>query len=160
LLPYLEEKSLYSQFKLDEPWDSSNNMPLLAQMPDVYLTPSQYKQKELHATHYQVFTGGGAIFEASPTARLLSLKDIALADGTSKTLLVVEAADPVPWTKPDDLPYSPDQPLPKLGGLFINKGFHVLMADGSGRWLPADINENTIRAMITWNGGEVVNLPE
>jgi len=78
----------------------------------------------------------------------------------SKTLLVVEAAEPVPWTKPEDLPYSPDQPLPKLGGLFIKKGFRVMMADGGTRWLPDDIDEKTIRAMNTWNGGEVFNLPE
>src|SRR5260370_25308336 len=29
LLPYLEENELYSQFRLDEPWDSPNNRPLL-----------------------------------------------------------------------------------------------------------------------------------
>jgi uncharacterized protein DUF1559 len=160
LLPYLKGQTLYSQFKLDEPWDSPNNEPLLQQMPHVYLTPSQYEQKELYATHYQVFTGGGAIFDASPKVRLLSLKDIAAAGGNSKTILVVEAAEPVPWTKPEDLPYSPDQPLPKLGGLFVRKGFHVMMADGGTRWMPVDTDESTIRAMITWNGGEPFRLPE
>jgi hypothetical protein len=78
----------------------------------------------------------------------------------SKTLLVVEAAEPVPWTKPEDLPYSPDQPLPKLGGLFIKKGFRVMMADGSIRWMLVDTDENAIRAIITWNGGEPVKWPE
>jgi len=36
---------------------------------------------------------------------------------------------------PRDLPYSPDQPLPKLGGLFIKKGIWAMMADGGTRWL-------------------------
>ena len=30
----------------------------------------------------------------------------------------VEAAKAVPWTKPEDVPYDPKGPLPKLGGLF------------------------------------------
>ena len=156
LLPYLDEKPLYFQFKLDEPWDSPHNLSLLTQMPGAYKTPSSYETKKPLATHYQVFTGGGAIFEASPKARLLSLKDISAADGNSKTLLVVEAAEPVLWTKPEDLPYSPDQPLPKLGGLFIKKGFHIMMADGSTRWFSEDLDETTLRAMITWNGGEKI----
>jgi chromosome segregation ATPase len=41
----------------------------------------------------------------------------------------VEAAAPVPWTKPEDLPFVPDQALPPLGGLF-GGDFHALMADG------------------------------
>jgi hypothetical protein len=160
LLPYLKEQALYSQFKLHEPWDSPNNKPLLAQMPHVYRTPSQYQRNEPYATHYQVFTGGGAIFEASPKAHLLSFKDIIAADGMNKTLLVVEAAEPVLWTKPEDLPYSPDRSLPQLGGLFVRKGFHAMMADGGTRWFSMDMDEETIRAMITWNGGETVKLPD
>jgi prepilin-type processing-associated H-X9-DG protein len=159
LLPYLDEPLIFSKFKLDEPWDSANNKPLLAQMPRVYIPPSQRERKEPFATHYQVFTGGGAIFEITPKARLLSLQQVSSADGTSKTLLVVEAADPVPWTKPQDLPYSPDQPLPKFGGVYSH-GFNVLMADGSVRRFPKDINEKSIRAAITWNGGEWVHLPD
>jgi len=159
LLPYLEEQSLYSDFKLDEPWDSPNNMALLERMPQVFGLPTREKAKKPHVTHYQVFTGGGAIFQVGPESRPLSLQRISTADGTSKTLLVVEADSPVPWTQPEDLPYSPDQPLPKLGGLFRD-GFNVLMADGSVRRFPKDIHEKTIRAAITWNGGEVVNLPE
>ena len=33
LLPYLEEKTLYEQFHLDEPWDSPNNKKLIERMP-------------------------------------------------------------------------------------------------------------------------------
>ncbi len=128
-------------------------------LPQVFSLPTREKAKKPHVTHYQVFTGGGAIFQVGPESRPLSLQRISTADGTSKTLLVVEADSPVPWTQPEDLPYSPDQPLPKLGGLFRD-GFNVLMADGSVRRFPKDIHEKTIRAAITWNGGEVVNLPE
>ena len=36
ILPYLGQKSLYEKFKLDEPWDSPHNKPLLAEMPEVF----------------------------------------------------------------------------------------------------------------------------
>src|SRR5262245_7993862 len=37
ILPYLEEDKLYQEFKLDEPWDSDNNIKLVDRMPKVYL---------------------------------------------------------------------------------------------------------------------------
>src|SRR4051794_3818491 len=37
LLPFLDEQALYEQFKLDEPWDSPNNKPLLSRMPKVFI---------------------------------------------------------------------------------------------------------------------------
>jgi hypothetical protein len=36
LLPYLGHQTLQDKIRLDEPWDSPNNLPLLAEMPDVY----------------------------------------------------------------------------------------------------------------------------
>ena len=39
MLPYMEEKSLYDQFHLDEPWDSEHNKKLLEKMPDGYRDP-------------------------------------------------------------------------------------------------------------------------
>jgi prepilin-type processing-associated H-X9-DG protein len=62
----------------------------------------------------------------------------------------------VPWTRPDDLPYAPDQPLPKLGGLFPN-GFNAAFADGSVRFINRDTDEAVLRALITWNGGEQID---
>lgn len=38
-------------------------------------------------------------------------------------------------------------------------GFHVAFGDGSVRFLPMDTPEATLRAMITRNGGEQLNLP-
>ena len=40
ILPYLGQDALYKQFKLDEPWDSANNIRLLSQMPAVYASPA------------------------------------------------------------------------------------------------------------------------
>jgi hypothetical protein len=151
LLPYLEQQPLYTQFKLDEPWDGPNNIKLLGQMPKVYNCPSA--QTPANETVYQVFVGNGAIFE---TTRGLRIPDI--TDGLSNTLLIVEANQSVPWTKPDDLPYNPNGPLPRLGGHSPN-GFNAAAADGSTRFIPNNTPEQTLRSLITRNDGMAVPFP-
>ena len=69
--------------------------------------------------------------------------------------MVAEAAKGVPWTKPDDLAFDPDGPLPKLGGAFPG-GHNTLFCDGSVRFLSARIDPKVLRALITRNGGEVI----
>jgi RNA polymerase sigma factor (sigma-70 family) len=148
LLPYLGRKKLFEQFKLDEPWDSDHNKKLLARIPDFY-APVAGKPKHPYATYYQAFVGKGAAFEGKKGMRLP--KDF--PDGTSNTILFVEAAKAVPWTKPVDLSYDPKKPLPKLGGMF-KEGFNVTLADAGGRFLKRSISTKTLRAAITRNGGE------
>jgi len=82
----------------------------------------------------------------------------AIADGTSNTLLVVEAGESVVWSKPDDLVYDGVLPIPKLGG--PNGSFSMAFADGSSRTLRrAQLPDATLRGMITMQGGEVVIIP-
>jgi hypothetical protein len=172
LLPLLEQDNLYRQFHLNEAWDSPHNMTLLSQMPRVYAHPLQKGQTD---THYQVFNGEGAVFHTDP--RLAGglrpfmpvgpggnvfesgnpARMMAITDGTSNTILVAEAADPVPWTKPVDLPFGPTLPLPRLGGLYSGDLVLVAMADSTVRKIHRQkISDTTLRAAITANGGEVL----
>ena len=149
ILPFIEEDKLYGEFKLDEPWDSDHNKKLLPRMPKIY---GRSDAKSDGSTFYQVFVGKNAAFDDG----LKKINFAHFTDGTSNTLLVVEAAKAVPWSKPEDLPYDPDKPLPKLGGLF-DDGFHALFADGWVQFIKKDIEEKTLRALITRNGGEIVD---
>jgi hypothetical protein len=76
-------------------------------------------------------------------------------DRNSGTFLIVEGGTAVPWTKPEDIPYDSDQPLPRLGGVFKH-GFPADFGDGSVRFLTRDLDQEMIRALITRNGGEPV----
>jgi prepilin-type processing-associated H-X9-DG protein len=154
LLPFLGENQLYMRFNQNEPWDGPNNSKLLALMPKVYQMPGEPPNSE-GLTKYQVFVGPLTAFEDRPNGVSIP-RDF--TDGTANTLLVVEAANGVPWTKPDDLPFDPNGPLPALGGQF-RSGFNVLYADGSVKPIPRDTPEATLKALITRNGGEIVTPP-
>jgi len=152
ILPYLGEQDLAKQFKMDEPWDSDHNKDVVARMPVVFAPVTGEEAAGL--TYYQVFVGQETPFNGMEPPRWPTK----FMDGTFSTFLVVEAAEPVPWTKPRDVPYDPRKPLPKLGGLFAD-GFHAVMADGNVRFVPRGAPENLIRAAITPAGAELPELP-
>jgi hypothetical protein len=156
ILPFIEQDNLYRRFKLDEPWDSPNNKALIPLMPKVY-APVNGNAKD-GKTPYQLFVGPGALFDHAlavpgPVCRGPTLGRI--PDGTSNTLLITEAADPVVWTKPDDLPYDAKKPLPRLGQ--FPEGFYAAMADGSVYFFKKGLDAKVLHALITPAGGEVID---
>ena len=98
-----------------------------------------------------MFVGPGTLFGGDEGPKIEDIKD-----GTSLTIMVVEAAKPVPWTKPEDLPFDKEKPLPELGGLFED-GFHAASPMAAARFLSKKIKPEILRALITRNGGEVVS---
>jgi Protein of unknown function (DUF1559) len=155
ILPHLDEFQLYQQFKLDEPWNGPTNAKLLSQMPSFYALPGDLKAPSGY-THYRVFVGNGAAFD-KPIANGKGVSLRQFTDGESRTILVVEARDGVPWTKPDELDFDPKAPLPPLGGRFPD-GFQALMADSTYHWVGRNVSEQTLRAAITRAGGEALGL--
>lgn len=149
ILPYLEYETLFEQFHLDEPWDSPHNLRLLPRMPKIYAPLSERSTAKPYSTHYQVFIGSGAAFEGR---RGLRLPDD-FPDGTANTILIVEASEAVPWTKPQDLPYSPGLPLPALGSL-SPEFVQAVMVDGAVRQIKRDVRESVLRGLVTRNGEE------
>jgi hypothetical protein len=147
LLPFLDENALYQKFKLDEPWDSENNKPLLEQMPDLFT--SDGVEKKWH-TSLMTFSGENTPFNGEgPKLR-------SITDGTSNTILVVTAgADKaVPWTKPVDLAVDLDDPFKSLGK--IGETFQTLLMDGSVRSISDTIDAKTLKNLITPSGSEVI----
>src|SRR5262245_6311265 len=87
ILPFVEQDALYLKCKLDEPWDSPNNLPLLHQIPRLY-EPTAGRRGGM--TYYRGFSNSGAVFEPRINDRKLFSFD-AVKDGLSDTIFVVEA---------------------------------------------------------------------
>jgi len=148
ILPYIEHNQLYQQFKLDESWDSEHNRKLIAQMPPIYAVPAAPAKPG--ETHYRVFVGGGAGFDLAKGTRITDI-----TDGTSNTIMIVEAADSVPWTKPEELVYDAKKPLPRFGNFYGSGMFLVALFDGSVRTLSGKVTEQSLRAAITRGAGDL-----
>lgn len=162
ILPGLKEDALYKEFKLDEPWDSEHNKKLIAKMPKIFAASG--KDSTEGKTYYRSFVGKDTVMPPPPPGKAgQPVPGIAwplgIPDGTSNTVLFVEAAEPVIWTKPEELEYDPRKPLPKLG---VNAdGYFIVFADSDARFYRrGSLTDDTLRAIITPAGGELFTLPD
>jgi hypothetical protein len=142
LLPYIGHDDLYKQFHLNEPWDSPHNVKLLEKMPREYRHPLASATDPPNTTRFQIFVGPGTPFDMNRAPNIP--RDF--PQGTRNVLLIVEAGRAVPWTKPEDVPYRPDQPLPALG--VFPRLFLAARGDASVESFPRDMNERELRALI------------
>jgi uncharacterized protein (TIGR03067 family) len=145
LLAWMDQGELLKEFKTDEPWDSEHNRRLVAKMPKLYALPG-VETKESGMTFFRVFTGKGTIYEGKEGIGF----DEHLKGGHPH-LMIVEAAEPVPWTKPDELAYDPEKPLPRLGRM-SDDGFLATSTSSADRvqFIPKSTKEKKIRSMIQW----------
>ena len=148
LLPFIEQAPLYTQFNMDEDWDSPHNKALIEKMPDIFKVEGVDKPGH---TSVHVFTGKDT---AMGTDDGVGFRDI--VDGTSNTILAVVAGPESAevWTKPGGLEFNPEDPKKVLGTL--GEQFLVLICDGSVRFLKSSIDVETLRNLIQRNDGNVV----
>jgi hypothetical protein len=153
ILPYIGKEDLYKEFHLDEPWDSDHNKKLLEKMPALF-APSNSEAFKKHETYFQALVGKDTVFDGTPLRFPASIPD-----GTSQTIMYIEAAKSVPWTKPEDVPFDGGALLPKLGGL-TKTGFLVGLCDGSVRFFPMTIKEDNLHAWVTRSSGDLPDDPD
>ncbi|HUY35195.1 MAG TPA: hypothetical protein VMV69_20790 [Pirellulales bacterium] len=97
---------------------------------------------------------------ATPDAKSQNQTEQLLADvrdGTSNTLMIVEAAADraVDWTKPDDLAVDVKNPLAGLTGLRPNV-FLAAFADGSVHAISEKVSPDVLKALFTRAAGEPI----
>ncbi len=156
ILPFIEQNNLYNGFKMDEPWDSPNNKKFSSAIIKTYLSPNEIApiaKDGYGLTSYKGVSGPGTVFD--PTVKNMTF--INITDGTSNTVMVIEAGDPIPWAKPGDFLFDPKKALPKLASPGMVDMFNALMCDGSVRLIDTKkTSEKTLKAAFTRAGGEVL----
>jgi hypothetical protein len=85
--------------------------------------------------------GMNTAFHGKEGRKIVDINDFAAR------VLVVEAEDAVPWTKPQDMPYEPGRPLPKLGGAF-HTGFPFLLGFNNVYFNRRGLDEDALRREI------------
>jgi hypothetical protein len=174
ILPYLDRQPVYKQYQFDKPWDSPQNALLQKALPsgfDFHRCPANDDAAAPVArTHYLAVIGPHTAWR---TDRAVSLGEV--TDGTDRTILLVEvASSDVNWFEPRDLEWdqlsfklndpaalSPGSRHVTPGGLFSDPVpyVHVLLVDGSVRKLPLDTPPETLKALLTIDGGETFDPP-
>jgi len=139
ILPRIGDNDLYVEFHLDEPWDSPHNHKLIEKMLKVYRSPASAADPGM--TNYLTVRGKDTMF---PGSKGLNITDI--TNGTSNTIMVVEASDrkAVIWTKPDDFEFDEKDPIDGLVGLWA-EGFQAALADGRVRMLSRTIDSEALK---------------
>ncbi len=135
ILPYLNVPAQAASYDLEQPWDSATNLAVAKQMPEVFRCPSDPENMG-NKTRYMVIVDPRSVFPGSESRKMSEIRD-----GTSNTVMVVEAAGPgVTWTEPIDL--SLDE-LDQLGSPH-NQGANISFADGSVRFV-ATVTPDMVR---------------
>lgn len=170
ILPHLGEQKLYDEYHFDEAWNSEHNFKLLDRMPAVFRSPLD--RPESYSTSYfalvmpglkpQSSSGAaagtgdanevlrydlGTVFSNPRGAQLLDIHD-----GTARTVALVESKRSVAWMQPEDIPYSADQPVPLLGGWYVD-GWNAAFAEGTVKMISNQNTDATLRAIFTIGDG-------
>lgn len=151
ILPFIEQNDLYSQFHLDEPWDSEHNIKLLDQLPEIYANLQVDSDTK---TVFLGFEGPGTIFEPE---KKIGFGQI--TDGSSNTILCVEAnpESAIEWTKPSDLKFDPEKDVTQVGDMRPS-GFIAVLCDGSTHIVSRDLDQDTLKFLIQRNDGNVAEI--
>ena len=159
ILPFLEQQSLYKQYRFDEPWDSPNNRKVSDAALHIFQCPSQPDQKDTE-TSYMMVIGLHTISDG-PHGRKVS----EITDGTKNTIMLVEVADSgVRWAEPRDLSIDKirfGSNGDKWQGISSHHpgGAFVSFCDGAISHLNYSTYPQYVKALLTIDGGEPMGRP-
>ncbi len=157
ILPYMEQASLYNTIDQSVAWDDPRNRVAFGTPIQTFHNPmlrapaQQFNAAGLALSHYAMNSKFGGPNKALRIAEIL--------DGTSNTVMGGEVGSGfLPWGDPTSA-RDPAQGLgassTQFGGVFKGGG-HLLLGDGSVRFVSDSVDLKVLDALSTPAGGEVV----
>src|SRR5262249_21380107 len=118
-------------------------------MPEVYKAPGSKVAGEFR-TVYLTPRGEHTVFPGDKGVKISQI-----TDGTSNTILAVEASDDkaVIWTKPDDLEFDTKDPIAGLVGL-RDGGFLAAFCDGHVELIPQGLDAEGLDILFDRDDGK------
>ena len=162
LLPFLDEKELYAQYRFDEPWNSPHNIKIEERMPSIYRCPSfePYEAKSesgstmRHLTTYVVVNSSGGVFNHTSSTAMMDIDD-----GLHQTILVVEVHNhAVCWLEPSDVSlsdlFADLADLSNDTASHHNDRLHFVRADGYADHMTKAMKREQLAALVTKSGND------
>lgn len=163
MMPNLGRPDIDRMYHWDKPWDAPENAKVAAIRLDLFICPAD--PPALTAGHgqtnYCVVTGPGTLFPDDYQVNLANVKD-----GLRNTILLVESRSGLAWAEPRDLTI--DEAIRGINHAGKERcissfhgrpgtGAYVVFADRHVQFLPDTIAPETLRALLTIDGGEDVD---
>ena len=100
ILPFMEFKPIYKDYRFDEPWDGPHNRKLADLQLNLFQCPeTKHSNSE---TNYLVVVGPKTVF---PGSKCVKISEITA--GTPETILLIEVEHSgIQWSEPRDLSYA------------------------------------------------------
>lgn len=152
ILPYIDHAEVYNQLNHSYPWTHPKNRSLFKNEIPLYLNPVVSESVSADGFGLSHYVGNQNVMYANGGLRYRDFRD-----GAANTILAIETAENFkPWGDPTNFA----DPVTVLGSAkktTFTGGNHVLMADGSVRFIPKNIDPAVLKALSTPAGGERIN---
>lgn len=171
ILPYIEQAALYDTIDKEAGWEADGNANGVQMAIEVFMNPSQPNVRRNPSSSDYVGVAGIGPDAASLDKddekagifgydRETSIRDI--TDGTSNTLMIIDSAKPnVSYMAGGEATIRGFSQKPYINGPDgigspHTGGVQAAFADGSVRFISENIDDETLEALATMHGGEVV----
>lgn len=148
-----KEHDLHGKYDFRVPWNKGGNARLSSyDTPGFFFWCPSGDGRQTKMTDYVAVVGPHT---AWPGSQCRSLSEI--TDGPENTILVIEVAgSKIHWMEPRDV--SLDDLLSQGVSSHHPRYFNALFADGAVRRIRKHIDRETLKSLLTINGGETIDL--
>ena len=152
ILPFIDQAELYNQLNHNYPWNHPINQSIFKTEIPLYLNPVVGETISADGLGLSHYVGNQYVMFANSNLRIRDFRD-----GAANTILAVESGENFkPWGDPTNFA----DPVTVFGSgqkSAFTGGKHILLGDGSVRFVSDKIDPALVKALSTPDGGERLN---